>query len=226
MWTSKFVPGGVSSLAIQTWNHMRNSQAQNTLLLSLKTTHQMDDSAIKKISESDIVMPRTEEELFRALEIKSGIFRCFLSYERLVLRKLSDATEMIQRTRNKIEVLAITDTQVYTRILYRIDKQFNDWVQDFIMYPTDLDAIDWEMIDFREIISNVNNMYFQSGPIPPSFRTLNITVTKTTKGPSNNDHSKEPSIKKGRKTKGSKEQNESTLSECKLRDTKELINFS
>ena len=95
---------------------MSNSQAQNTLILSSKTTHQMDDSAIKKLSESDIVMPITQEEFFRSLAIKSGILRCFLSDESLFLRNLSDATAIIQWTRT------IIDTQVYTKIFYRIDK--------------------------------------------------------------------------------------------------------
>ena len=48
-WPSEFVPGGVYSILIQTWNPMRNFQAQNALALSLKTTHQMDDSGIKKV---------------------------------------------------------------------------------------------------------------------------------------------------------------------------------
>ena len=75
---------------------MNNPQAQNALVLSLKTTHQMDDSAIKKLSESDIVMTITQERLFGPLAFKSGILRCFLSEKRLVLRKMSDATEMLQ----------------------------------------------------------------------------------------------------------------------------------
>ena len=47
----------------------------------------MDDLAIKKLSEPDIVMPRTQEESFCALEVKPVILRCFLSYESLVLSK-------------------------------------------------------------------------------------------------------------------------------------------
>ena len=62
----------------------------------------MDDSAIKKLSESEIVMPRTQEQLFRALSVKSVILRCFLSDKSFVLRNLSDSTEMIKRTRNKL----------------------------------------------------------------------------------------------------------------------------
>ena len=124
-----FVPCGVSSLLIQTWNTMSNSQEQNTLVLSLKTTNQMDDSAIKNISEYDIVMLRTQEELFCALAVKLGLFRCFLSDKSVILRRLSDATEMLQLARNKLEILAITDAQVFTKILYKIDKLFNDWVQ-------------------------------------------------------------------------------------------------
>ena len=48
-WTSEFVPGGVSSLLIQTWNPMNNYQAQNTLVLSLKITHQINNLAIRKL---------------------------------------------------------------------------------------------------------------------------------------------------------------------------------
>ena len=81
------------------------------------------------------------------------------------------------------------------------------------------------MIEFRYIISNMKNMDFQPGPLPLSFITFNATDTKTSKGPSNNEHSKHLSRKKARK-KRSKAQNESTLSEWKLRDTKELINLS
>ena len=99
-WPSEFVLREVSSILIQTWKPMNNPQAQNSLVLSLKTTHQMDDSAIKKNSESDIVMSITQEEFFRALAV-----RCLLSDESLVLRNLSDATEMLQRTRNKLEIL-------------------------------------------------------------------------------------------------------------------------
>ena len=94
------------------------------------------------------------------------------------------------------------------------------------MSLTDLDAINWEVIDFRDIISNINNMDFQPGPLPPSFRSFNATETETPKGPSNNEHIKQPSRKKSRKRKVSKEKNESTLSEWKLRDTEEIINFS
>ena len=55
----------------------------------------MDDSAIKKFSESDIVMPITQEEFFCALAVKSVILRCFLSEESLVLIRLGDATEIL-----------------------------------------------------------------------------------------------------------------------------------
>ena len=54
-----------------------------------------------------------------------------------------------------------------------------------------MDAIDWEVIDFRDIISNIKNMDFQTGPLPRSFRTFNATDTKTPKGPSNNEHSEQ-----------------------------------
>ena len=81
------------------------------------------------------------------------------------------------------------------------------------MYPANLDAIDWGVIDFRDIISKVKNMDFQPGPLPSSFRTFNTTDTKTPKGTSNNEHSEQPSRKKPRKSKGSKVQNESMLSE-------------
>ena len=75
------------------------------------------------------------------------------------------------------------------------------------MYPTDLYAIDLEVIEFRDIISSIKNMDFQPGPQTPRFRKFNATDTKTPKGPSNNEHSEQPSIKKARKSKGSKEQN-------------------
>ena len=58
------------------------------------------------------------------------------------------------------------------------------------MNPTDLDVIDWEVIDFRYIVSNIKNMDFQPGPLPPSFRKFNATDTKIPKWPSNNEHRK------------------------------------
>ena len=96
MWPYEFVPGGVSSLVIQTRNPTSNYQAQNALVLSLKTTHQMNDSSINFFSESDIVMPITKKEFFCALAVKSIIFRCLLSDVSLVLIKLNDATEILQ----------------------------------------------------------------------------------------------------------------------------------
>ena len=71
------------------------------------------------------------------------------------------------------------------------------------MYSTDLDEIDWEVIELRYIISNINNIRFQPGPLPPSFRKFNATDTKIPKGPSKNEHSKQPSRKHSRKIKGS-----------------------
>ena len=174
---------------------MRKSQEQNALVLSLKKYHQMDDSDIKNMSESDIVMPIKKEELFCALSVKSEILRCFLSDERLIFRKLSDATEILQRTRNKLEILVIKDAQVYTKIIYRIDEQFNDWVQERIRHPTELDAIYWEVIDFRDMTSNIKNMDIQPDPIPPRFRTFNAIDTKTTKGSINKDHTNQASKK-------------------------------
>ena len=94
------------------------------------------------------------------------------------------------------------------------------------MYPTNLDAIDWEVIDFIDIISNIKNMDFQPGPLPLSFRTYDDKDTKTNKGSRNYEHSNQSSRKKAIKSKGSKVQNESTLSKWRLRDTKYLINFS
>ena len=87
------------------------------------------------------------------------------------------------------------------------------------MYLTDLNAIDWEVVDFIDIISNINNKDLQPDPLSPSFRTFNSTGTKTPKVPSNRYHSKQTSIKKAIKIKGYKVQNESTLSEWKLRYT-------
>ena len=75
------------------------------------------------------------------------------------------------------------------------------------MFKNDLDAIDWEVIDLRYIISSINNMDFQPGPLPRSFRQFNAIDTKTPKGPSNNEHRKHPSRKKARKIKAFKEQN-------------------
>ena len=87
-------------------------------------------------------------------------------------------------------------------------------------------AIDWEVIDFRYIISNINNMDFQPGTLPSSFSKLYDIDTKTTKGSSNDEHSEQPSRKRDRKTKGPKFQNESKLIEWRIRETGELINFS
>ena len=140
-----------------------------------------------------------------------------------MLRKLSDATETLKQTRNKLEILAIADAQIYTKMVYRINKCFNDWVQECIMHPTYLDAIHWEVINFRYIISNIKNMYLYTGPLPPRFSTFNATDTKTPKGPSKNEHSEQTSSKKARKSKGLKVQNKYKFSEWKLRDTKELI---
>ena len=75
------------------------------------------------------------------------------------------------------------------------------------MYSTNLYTVDWDVIDFREIFSNIENMDFQPGSLTRSFRKFNATDTKTPKGPSNNEHSEQPSIKKARKSKVSKEQN-------------------
>ena len=75
------------------------------------------------------------------------------------------------------------------------------------MYPTNSDAIDWEVIDFRDIISNINNMDFHPDPLPPRFSTFNVTDTKTPKWPSNNEQIKQPSRKKAIKSKGSKVKN-------------------
>ena len=72
------------------------------------------------------------------------------------------------------------------------------------MYPTELDAINWEVIDFRDMISNIKNIDFQLVPLPPSFRKFNATDTKTPKGPSNNENTEYPSRKKARKIKGLK----------------------
>ena len=77
---------------------MSNPQSQNELVLSLKTTHQMDDSAIKNLSESDIVMPRTQEEFFRDLVVKSGILRFFLS-DNILWRNINDKMYK-KKTRN------------------------------------------------------------------------------------------------------------------------------
>ena len=49
------------------------------------------------------------------------------------------------------------------------------------MYPTYLYAIDWEVIDFRYIISNINHMDFQPGPLPSSFRKFYATDTEKPK---------------------------------------------
>ena len=96
---------------------MNNSQAHNTLVLSLKIIHQIDDLAIKKLLESVIVMPRTQEESFRDLAVKSGILGCLISDNIIVLIYLSDTIEILQRTRNKLEILSITDAQVYSKII-------------------------------------------------------------------------------------------------------------
>ena len=66
------------------------------------------------------------------------------------------------------------------------------------MYPTNLYVIDWKVIDFRNIISNINNMDFHPGPLPSSFRKFNATDIKTPKGPSNNEPRKQSS-RKGQK---------------------------
>ena len=67
------------------------------------------------------------------------------------------------------------------------------------MYPTNLDAINLEVINFIDIISNIKNMDFQQSPLPPIFRTFNATDTKTSKGSSNNEHSDQPPRKKPKK---------------------------
>ena len=60
------------------------------------------------------------------------------------------------------------------------------------------------MINFRDIISNINNMDLYPGPLPPSFRAFNSTDTKTTKGSSNNEHSDQIKKKRPEKSKAPK----------------------
>ena len=56
-WPSPSTPRGVSLLIIPMWTPSSASQAHDPLVLSLKTSHQMDASSLKKLSESDIMQP-------------------------------------------------------------------------------------------------------------------------------------------------------------------------
>ena len=72
------------------------------------------------------------------------------------------------------------------------------------MYPANLEVIAWEVIDFRDIISNIKKLDFRPVPLPPSFKTFNVIETKITKGSSQNEHSNQPSRKNDRKSKDPK----------------------
>jgi len=72
-------------LVTPSWNPDAQSLAHQTLVLSVKTSHQMDASSLKKLTESETVLPWNKTEFFNVLKIKKGLLEMFFSNESLAI---------------------------------------------------------------------------------------------------------------------------------------------
>ena len=171
-WPSHLIPGGISCLVTPSWNPDAQSLAHQTLVLSVKTSHQMDASSLKKLTESETVLPRTTKEFFNVLKIKKGLLEMFFPEESLAVREHDAFIDGLQSIQAELEVGLMHDKDYLTRILYISDSRFNKWLNQCAIWPENLNRINHHLIKFSDIIADIQCLKFGKVALPPSFMHL------------------------------------------------------
>ena len=169
-WPSSHTPGGVSCLVTRAWSPGIPSLCHETLVLSLRSKHEMGSSTIKKLTESEIILPKNKTEFFNALKVKLGILATFLdedAYATISTRTFISNLEGIQED---LAIGTAADKNFLTKILYAQDHRFNKWLKECSLKPNKVSTINHSLIDFDDIISQIQTGI--SVVLPPAFTTV------------------------------------------------------
>jgi len=131
----------------------------------------MEEASVKKLTESDIVLPNDFDSTIRALGIKKGIINIFFDDDAYAIRQIAEVQQKRKKTRNQIEMMKQSNPDIYMEILYMIDTRFNDWLKQCARYSDEVHAIDHGFIDFDDIIKASQDELLLPAP-PLKFQKL------------------------------------------------------
>jgi len=66
----------------------------------------------------------------------------------------------------------MNDNDYLTRILYISDSRFNKWLIQYSVHPENMSRVNHNLIDFSNIIADIQCLKFRKVPLPPSFMHL------------------------------------------------------
>ena len=85
----------------------------------------MDASSLKKLTESETVLPWNKTKFFNVLRIKKCLLEMFFSDKLLAIRQMEAFIDGLESIQHELDVGLMNDNDYLTRILYISNSRFN-----------------------------------------------------------------------------------------------------
>ena len=166
------IPSGISVLLVRPFNSVTGSSTtKDAFILRLKTQHNMDDNSIKKLTETDIIIPTEYDGLLRNIQVIGATIELFGS-ESYASDKYAELCDDIIRQRQIIEQNIHEDNTFVTKILCDVDRRTFLFLQDCLMNGDMVDNIDYSLLDFRDIGHDIARGKYSFNQIPRCIKKL------------------------------------------------------
>ncbi len=145
--------------------------AKESMILQLKTKQSVDEISLAKLTETDVIIPCTSETMIQTIKLSQGLWDLFFP-DCLVSRHLDNLVDNLNYIRPLLDRLIGTDHKFITKLLCAVDSRVNDWIIQCHLKPESLNVIDTSILDFREIVQDIQRGRFNFSPLPPTIASL------------------------------------------------------
>ena len=170
-WKNSNTPSGFSFVLFSKNDPLHGSSTSDEIrYLSLKTKKEMDSSSLKRLTESDIMIPSDEHGILACIQTGTACLKCF-KQDALIVRNLEKFITDIYINKHLIRIACLKDSSFPTAFLCAIDRRVCSYLSQCEINHDDMASIPSALISFDDITLRLQQGTFIFTDIPSAIKS-------------------------------------------------------
>ena len=182
-WKNSNTPSGFSFVLFSRSNPLHGSSTSDKICyLSLKTKKEMDSTSLKRLTESDIMIPSDEHGIMACLQTGTACLKCF-KQDALIVRYLKKFLTDLHINKHLIRITCLKDSSFPTAFLCAVDSRVCSYLLQCKINHDDMVLIPLALISFDDITLRLRKGTFIFTNIPSAIKSTRLHSPATSPEP-------------------------------------------
>ena len=170
-WKNSNTPSGFSFVLFSKSDLLHGTSTSDEIrYLSLKTKKEMDSTSLKKLTESDIMIPSDEHGIMACIQTGTACLKCF-KQDALIVRNLDKFITDLHINKHLIRIACLKDSSFPTAFLCAVDRRVCSYLSQCEINHDDMTSIPSALISFDDIILRLQQGTFIFTDIPSAIKS-------------------------------------------------------